>query len=108
MQKTFWKVVSISLLTVGFGWFLVFGISIYYWPNIPSKPRPSEGRIYALNNHGFYTYMNRKEHLLSETAFWVFAACMAAAYTIKHFVDPFDEKRRIQPLRPPPPWRQME
>jgi hypothetical protein len=64
-MRTFWKVLTITLLVICFvsG---VLGISMYWWPNIPSAPRPAEGRIYPLDNHAHYTHMNSSEYLLHE------------------------------------------
>jgi hypothetical protein len=33
----------------------------------PREPRPNEGRVYQLNNHGTISYLTRDEHLLVET-----------------------------------------
>jgi hypothetical protein len=102
-MRTFWKVVTI-LLSVLLGACVLIGSSMYWWPGIPSSPLPSEGRVYPLNNHGHYTYMNRQEHLLHESAWWIFFALFFPYAAIIHFVDPFDEKRRLRPMIPPRPW----
>jgi len=101
--RTFWKVLSIGLamfLVVSF----VINISMYWWPNIPSSPRPAEGRVYPLNNHGYYTYMNRQEYLLNMALEWIFPALFFPLVAIQYFLDPFDQKTRWRPLRPPRPW----
>jgi hypothetical protein len=64
-NKTFWKVITGLLFFPTFAYGLLV-ISMYWWPSIPSTPRPAEGRIYPLNNHGEYAYMNRREHLMHE------------------------------------------
>jgi hypothetical protein len=46
----------------------VLGISMYWWPNIPSVPRPAEGRIYPLNNHAHCTCMNARKVFLKTNA----------------------------------------
>jgi hypothetical protein len=99
-MRTFWKVLSVALGVMLFATLLV-NISMYYWPSIPSSPRPAEGRVYPLNNHGSYTYMNRQEYLLREECSWVFLACFAAFGSIQVILDPFDQKRRP---RMPKPW----
>jgi hypothetical protein len=102
-MRTLWRILTIALLAacVTFG---VIDISMYGWPSIPSSPRPSEGRIFPLNNHGHYTYMNRSEYLLRESMQWGFILAAIALGVIQHFVNPFDEKKKPRPLRPPPPW----
>ena len=103
--RTFWKTVSvilIVLLAVSF----IINISMYWWPNIPSSPNPSEGRVYPLNNHGHYTYMNRNEYTLNESLSWAFPALFFPLAAIEHFLDPFNQKRRWQRVQPPRPWLQ--
>jgi len=101
LMRTFWKVLSVVLFASCFLSGLI-GISLYAWPNIPSSPRPAEGRIYPLNNHGHYTYMNRSEHILSQIPFWITPVFLPAFAAIQYFVDPFDELRRRRLYRWPP------
>jgi hypothetical protein len=102
-MRAFWKVLSIALFATGIGCGLI-SFSMYAWPNIPSSPRPAEGRIYPLNNHGHSTYMNRSEYLLRQAVWAIFPICLLGYATIWHFVDPFDQKKQPRALRPPPPW----
>ncbi len=92
-MRTFWKLLAIALFATCFV-FGVVGISLFWWPNIPSSPRPDEGRIYPLNNHGHYTYMNRSEHLVQEITWGGSPMLLIAFAAIQHFVDPFEYKRR--------------
>jgi len=101
-MRTFWKILSIVLLATCFVSFLL-DFSMYWWPDIPSSPRPTEGRIYPLNNHAHYTYMNRPEYVLDRTISWVWPALLVGFAAIQHFVDPFEMKRRLRPLRRPRP-----
>jgi len=48
--------------------------------------------------------MNGREYLLSWVLDDVSFVGMAGFATICFFVDPFNFKRRLRPLRPPPPW----
>ena len=102
-MRTFWKVVSV-VLAVLLPVSLLVNISMYWWPNIPSSPRPTEGRVYPLNNHGHYTYMNRQEFMLNESLTWAFLALFFPFVAIQHFLDPFNQKPRWRPIRPPRPW----
>jgi hypothetical protein len=92
-MRTFWKTLSITLFAtcIALG---VAGGSLFWWPHIPSSPRPAEGRIYPLNNHGHYTYMNESEHLLWEITRGTFPILFFAFAGIQHFIDPFEVKRR--------------
>lgn len=102
-KVTFWKILTVLVSVPMLVSFLI-SFSMYWWPGIPSSPRPAEGRIYPLNNHGHYTYMNRRECLLNQAMWWIYPPGMAALIAIEYFVDPFDHKRRWRPVRPPRPW----
>jgi hypothetical protein len=102
-MRIFWKVTTIVLAVLLFADFVIL-VSMFWWPGIPSSPRPAEGRVYPLNNHAKYTYMNRQEYLLQESLRWTFPVVLFPLGAILHFIDPFDEKRRLRPLIPPRPW----
>jgi len=104
-MRKFWQVLSVIVFVLLASCFLI-GLSMYWWPGIPSSPRPAEGRVYPLNNHATYTYMNRQEHLLNESVKWIFFALFWPFAAIIHFIDPFDEKPRWRPVIPPRPWWQ--
>jgi hypothetical protein len=101
LMRTFWKVLSVALFASCMVFHLI-SFSMYWWPNIPSSPQPAEGRIYPLNNHGHYTYMNRSEYLLEQIPFWIYPLFLAAFAAIQYFADPFDELRRRRLYRWPP------
>lgn len=104
-MKVLYKITMTVLIGFAFASFAV-GISMYYWPGIPAAADASKGRVYVLNNHGRYTYMNRKEYLLNESLFGMSVVCFAGAFIIDRFLDPFDRKLRPRPLDPKlPPWR---
>ena len=88
----FWKVAAVTS-GLAAALFLLTSLSMYYWPSIPSEPRPAEGRIYPLNNHGHYTYMNLDEYRLSENAWLGFIGAFAVFAAVQHFQDPFRHKR---------------
>jgi len=98
-MRIVWKILQATLMFVAISYFLVFGFSMYYWPNIPPTPHPEQGRVYALNNHGTYTYMNRREYLLNQAGFYVMLVCVGAFALIENYIDPFRRKNR-----PRPPW----
>ena len=102
-MRTVWRVLSIMVKTICVVCFLI-GFSMYWWPGIPSSPRPSEGRVYPLNNHGHYTYMNRQEYLLHETVRWTFPAVFLPFAFVEYFMDPLNRKPRWRPVVPPRPW----
>jgi hypothetical protein len=104
-MKTFLKLTMIVLVVAIFT-SLAVEVSMYYWPGIPPVPDARQGRIYPLDNHGGYTYMNRQEYLLRGSLFWIFFVCFSAAAAIEQFLDPFDRKLRPRPLDPKlPPWK---
>jgi hypothetical protein len=101
--RTFWKTLTVLISIPMLASFLI-SFSMYWWPSIPSATRPSEGRVYPLNNHGTYTYMNRNEYLLEHAMWWIYPVGLPALAAIEHFIDPFDRKRRWREVRPPRPW----
>ncbi len=100
-MQTFWKVFSVILfatcLTSAF-----IDISMFWWADMPSTPKPAEGRIYPLNNHGHYTYMNRSEYLLDETIKMMFPILGIGFAAIQYSVDPFGEIRKRRLYGSPP------
>ena len=79
-MRTFWKVLLIALMVIYFAGCLA-AFSMSWWPDMPTSPRPDEGRIYPLNKHGRYTYMNPWEYRLNSTIsiswpFLVAALCL--------------------------------
>src|SRR4051794_719099 len=101
-MRTFWKTLLIVFVAT-YALFFLVGLSMFWW-QMPSSPHPAQGRIYALNNHGHVTYMNRKEYDLQTASFWLALFLIPAISAIQHFVDPFDERKKLRPLRPPRPW----
>ena len=89
-MRTFWKIALVACLAS----YMVLGMaafSMYWWPRIPSAPRPQEGRVYALNNHGHYTYMNSSEYFLQRLAFTACPILLLTTAAILYFRDPFGE-----------------
>jgi hypothetical protein len=79
--------------------------SMYWWPDMPTAPQPAEGRIYPLNNHAHYTYMNKWENHLRETIWLGLPFLLAGLGLIIHFIDPFGEKHRRRYGSPPAGFR---
>ena len=102
-MRTAWKIASALLLAGYFVLFLI-SISMYGWPAIPTEPRPLEGRIYPLNNHGHCTYMNRSEYVLQQSAFLIGPIFLAALAAIHFAVEPFGEKEKRRLYGPPPQY----
>ena len=99
---TIWKIVYVLLFAV-FSTTFIVAFSMFYWPSIPSDPKPAEGRIYPLNNHGRHTYMTRREYLVQEDAQIILPLTLASIGAIYYFIDPFDQKNRQRRYRRPPP-----
>ncbi len=92
------------LCLVGMVLAFAFGISFYY-RDLPSKPQPEAGRIYPLNNHGYYTYMTKREEVQQEISEFVFGVLFVLAILIDRFLDPFDRRKEEQFMRNQrPPW----
>lgn len=61
ISKYFMKIAHI-LASCGLGtWLLFICLFLYYNDTRPTTPQPTEGRIYASNNHGHVVYLNSKE-----------------------------------------------
>ncbi len=81
----------------------VFALSFYY-RHLPNKPEPELGRIYPLNNHGYYTYMTGGEQLQQQVSEFLSIVLFALAVLINHFIDPFDRCKREEAVNKRPPW----
>jgi hypothetical protein len=94
-MRRLWKALSIALFATLI-LCSVTGFSMFWWPDIPSSPQPEQGRIYPLNNHGHYTYMNRQEHLVQELT-WVSSPILMLGFVaIQYVFDPFGQIRRAR------------
>ena len=102
-MRTFWKGMTIVFFVLALACTIII-VSMYSWPDMSTSPRPEEGRIYSLNNHGHLTYMNEWEFLLRRTLIATHLLSLAAIGAVYYFVDPFDFKRRIRPSYPVPPY----
>ena len=100
-NKTLWKVISV-LLFVMLATTFIIAFSMFYWPSIPSSPQRAQGRIYPLNNHGRYTFMNHREYQIQEGAQIILPLTLASIGAIYYFIDPFDLKSRQRRYRRPP------
>ena len=100
-KSAFWKFVYVLLIVLGAS-LGVINFSMFYWPTIPSSPKPAEGRIYPLNNHGKHTYMNRQEFLIRQGGDAIVPLAVLAAIAIGYFIDPFDQKGRALRYRRTP------
>jgi hypothetical protein len=91
-MRILWKTLTIALLA---GFLVLFSVdvSMFFWPSLPTSPRPAEGRIYPLNNHRRYTYMNRREYEFNNAVEVVLPIILAAIGAIYYFADPFDLRR---------------
>jgi hypothetical protein len=104
-MRVFWKILMVAL-AVAYGACFLIDLSMYWWPDMPTLPNPAQGRVYALNNHGYYTYMNAWEQRLHNTIFFLMLPLLFAGIgLIMHFVDPFDVKRKRRYGSPPPGFR---
>jgi hypothetical protein len=90
------------VLLVAFLSGILTSVSMYWWPQIPTSPHPAEGRVYPLNNHGHYTYMNESEYRLRTRIWWAFPILLAIIAVIQHFIDPFDGQRKRRLYGQPP------
>ena len=99
-KSAFWKFVYVLLIVLGASLGFI-NFSMFYWPTIPSSPKPSEGRIYSFNNHGKHTYMNRQEFLIRRAGDAIVPLAVLAAVAIGYFIDPFDQKGRALRYRRP-------
>lgn len=101
-MKTFWKITFVVLMATYVACFVTV-FSMYWWPDMPTSPRPAEGRIHPLNNHGHYTYMNESEYRLQTMIWRILPACFVGVALIYLLVDPFDQKAARRKYGSPPP-----
>ena len=105
-MRTFWKVLAIVLFVMLFTSTLVH-MSMYFWPDMTDSPRPSEGRFYPLYKFNHSKYMNERERSLDRMLWWTAPVGGFALLVIVFLIDPFDDKHRLRPLRPPRPWPRL-
>ena len=86
------RVVSIVCVVASITLF-AYGMAFYY-RDFPNKPQPELGRIYPLNNHGYFTFLTRREHLEREISIDTFLIPFGIAVLIDHFFDPFDRRSK--------------
>ena len=75
-----WKglaIASLVLAVISFGWSVSFAFRKF-----PTTPQPDIGRIYPLNNHGWFTYLTRREWLEHNISFFLFFIFMGVFLTI--------------------------
>lgn len=92
MSKRTAKIVSI-MCVVGAVAAFALGISFYYL-GLPTDADPDVGRIYPLNNHGYITFMTRKQYLVHIICSNLFMLPFVIAVLIDYFYDPFDRGYR--------------
>jgi hypothetical protein len=81
------KIGEIILIAVSFA---CFGFSLsFYYRNFPRSPQPELGRTYVLNNHGYYTYLTKKEHDQQKSSFYLSAIFGLVAVVMDCYADPF-------------------
>jgi len=73
---------------------LAFAVS-FFFRDLPNRPHPELGRIYPLNNHGYYLYLNRKEHLAQEVSEYVSFGLFLFILPIDLLFKPFEEQERM-------------
>ena len=81
---------------------LAFSISFFY-RDLPNRPRPEVGRIYPLNNHGYYLYLTRKEHLEETVSGYVGLGLFLLICVIEYMFQPFEAQNRMWEL-----WQKAE
>jgi len=88
VNKAAAKVISVVCVAASVATF-AYGMSFYYL-GLPTTPDPEIGRIYPLNNHGYYTFMTRRQYLEHEICIDIFMLPFVIAILIDYFYDPFD------------------
>ncbi len=92
MNRNTARILSIVCVVASVAMFL-YGMSFYYI-HLPSTPAPEIGRIYPLNNHGYYTFMTHREYLEHEISTNLCILPFVIAVLIDYFYDPFDRRAR--------------
>ena len=89
-ERNFWRIAeggaAIASLVSFFGdCFLQFQFGY----TRPSVPNPLEGRVYPLNTHGSWVYLNAREHWLLNSLMILFLMLFVIAIAIDRLKKPF-------------------
>ena len=89
-ERNFWRIVETgaaiaSLMSFFTGCFLWFQFD-YTRPKVPN---PLEGRVYPLNTHGSWVYLDAREHWLLNSLMILFLILAVTAIAIDRLKKPF-------------------
>lgn len=89
-----WQLIGKWLSAVGFSlWLGGFYLFFHYEATRPHTANASTGRIYALNNHGFRTFLTRGESVRLYAVLGLGAAIMIAGMAVGRLGDKRDRSR---------------
>jgi hypothetical protein len=92
-----WRIVECILLGCSVTAFMI-ALS-YYYTHAPTQPDVASGRTYALNNHGYVTYLTGSEAMYRIISFSVFGVTAICALGIDLIINPFGAKRRTSAVK---------
>ena len=90
---------SIAAMALSFG----VGVSFYY-RDLPTYPRPEIGRTVPLDNHGYITYLTRRQDMEQNIAAVLFVVFFVIAAATDYVFDPFNQ-RASAGLKLTPAWK---
>lgn len=74
------RILGVSALGL---WLACVGLFLHYAATRPRSPRPDEGRVYSINNHGVYAYLNQSENMW----LWLLAATAVGMFIVAALID---------------------
>ena len=89
----FWKISEAAATIISAASFCyTWGLHMHFAFSRPTSPNSLEGRVYALNTHGHWVYLNAQEHFLLIFLYVLFIVLALTAITIDWLKNPFQTK----------------
>lgn len=90
-------------------WIFHFWVFFNYDDTRPRRPDPSEGRIYAQNNHGHIVYLTKAEASnITDLRITSFGLAGAAIFTLYVFGDGIERYKDQRRYRKGKPWEKKQ
>jgi hypothetical protein len=93
-SRRLWKISEAVAMTISAASFCyAWGLHMHFAFSRPTSPNSLEGRVYPLNTHGDWVYLNAQEHFLLTSLYVVFVALALLAIAIDWLKNPYQVTR---------------
>ena len=82
------------------GWiFTMCSVSVWFWPNIPTQPRPETGHVFPMNMHGTPVYWTRTEVGVHNWLGWPGISLFFVGVLLNKRVDALKKRSELESIR---------